>query len=617
MRSKIWLSAALLVVSVGVLPAFGGDDLSRAWTARDAVTTLDFNQDLIRDLGIQIRDVKGGVAASVPGAFAFAAPRPYGLIFTAPHGAIENLVGGQLKHDGGLVLSWNGGSTSLIGFELRPGLEPMTLEIFDARGELVFIADHMHFKLDRSTGALRMFNLDLRLSEGFARKIGEPRHIGLAVAQMAIQTTIEQQIGDDDLFGGCGPAIWPGTAHPEGGTYDADVALTGMTSVSQMARAKFDFSPCDADRSTCYVVVAPSSTLMAAGTADVPWYQKNTGSFPPYNNDQHPYLVWAMFRLKDGAFEMLGQSGVKHAFLTVNSGCGCASGHILWAANGAAGHPATGCADTYGTGTNNSSGSQGLRSKINPFTGIWTNSGDDFTGFDNPRDRRLGVIDADLDQVEARYFFDSWYVVREDINIFNTIGWREIDPSFGGSTWSFGLLTGLTGGPAVDAWVNPAAPGAGNDSDRHKSDSGELTVAVKTTDAGGGNTHFEYAVYNHDFYRKLDSFEVPIPVGASVTNIGFHDIDTNAGNEWTATVLAGRIRFDAPAGNELDWGTLYNFRFDVDTTAIQGQLTLGIANPGTAQNLLVTTLVPNAPAAAIFADGFDSGNVSVWSIASP
>lgn len=617
MRSKVMYSAALFLVSLGTLPALAGEDLSRAWTARDAVTTLDFNTGLLRDLGLQIKDVRGGVAASQPGALAFPAPRPYGLIFTAPAGAIENLVGGQLKHDGGVVLAWDGGSSSLVGFEIRPGKEPMTLDVFDAQGEHVFIADHMHFKLDRETAVLRMFNLDLRLTASFAKRMGEPRFAGLAVAQMAIQTTIEQRIGDNDLLGGCGPAIWPGTPHPNGGVFEADVLFTGLTSMQQMARGKVNFAACDGDPTTCFVVVAPSSTLQAGGTADVPWYQKNTGSFPPYNNDQHPYLIWSIYRLKDGAFEQLATSGVKHAFLTINSGCGCSSGHILWAPNGQPGHPAVGCSDTYGTGTNNSSGSQGLRSKINPFTGIWTNSGDDFTSFDNPRDRRLGVRESDLGQAGATYFFDSWYIVREDINIFNTMAWRQINPTFGGSTWTFNAVTAQAAGPAVDGWVNPSNPGAGNDTDRVVTDSGHLTVAVKTTDAGGGVTHFEYAVYNHDFYRKVKSFEVPIPPGATVTNLGFHDIDDNPSTDWTATVLAGRILFEAPAGNELDWGVLYNFRFDVDATAVQGQLTMGVGTPGSSPNILMQTLVPNAAAAGIYSDGFDSGNTSAWSVATP
>jgi hypothetical protein len=53
----------------------------------------------------------------------------------------------------------------------------------------------------------------------------------------------------------------------------------------------------------------------------VPWYSKFSGSFPPYNNDQHPFLVWNMYRVANGAIQQIGASGMKHAFLTINSNC--------------------------------------------------------------------------------------------------------------------------------------------------------------------------------------------------------------------------------------------------------------------------------------------------------
>ena len=71
------------------------------------------------------------------------------------------------------------------------------------------------------------------------------------------------------------------------------------------------------------VVIAPSATLRNVGTADVPWYPKfHTGvgeTYPqPYDRDQHPFLVWALYRQTGEVFEQLAVSEAKHAFFTVN-----------------------------------------------------------------------------------------------------------------------------------------------------------------------------------------------------------------------------------------------------------------------------------------------------------
>ena len=36
----------------------------------------------------------------------------------------------------------------------------------------------------------------------------------------------------------------------------------------------------------------PIDTSSVLYAADIHWYAKFSGNFPPYNNDQHPYLIW-------------------------------------------------------------------------------------------------------------------------------------------------------------------------------------------------------------------------------------------------------------------------------------------------------------------------------------
>ncbi|MFP8881709.1 MAG: hypothetical protein VCE43_20720, partial [Myxococcota bacterium] len=70
-------------------------------------------------------------------------------------------------------------------------------------------------------------------------------------------------------------------------------------------------------------------------------------------------------------------------------------------------------------------------------------------------------------------------------------------------------------------------------------------------------------------------------------NVEFADVDTNAGNDWPIVLDPGvAITWTAPNGNELDWGTLYNFAFDANV-------------PAAAANLTVTALEAGAPLAAV------------------
>ncbi|MDP1270723.1 hypothetical protein, partial [Klebsiella pneumoniae] len=65
-------------------------------------------------------------------------------------------------------------------------------------------------------------------------------------------------------------------------------------------------------------IVIPTARLQNSGAADVPWYRQFTGTFPPYNNDQHPYLMWNLYQEKDGRFTQIAASALKHAFYTTN-----------------------------------------------------------------------------------------------------------------------------------------------------------------------------------------------------------------------------------------------------------------------------------------------------------
>jgi hypothetical protein len=91
-----------------------------------------------------------------------------------------------------------------------------------------------------------------------------------------------------------------------------------------------------------------------------------------------------------------------------------------------------------------------------------------------------------------------------------------------------------------------------------------MKVAVRATDLGGGQWRYEYALMNLDFDPQVKSFSVPLPAGAVPTAVGFHDVDGNAGTDWTTTVGAA-ITWTAPSvAATQDYSTLFNFRFTVN-----------------------------------------------------
>ena len=72
--------------------------------------------------------------------------------------------------------------------------------------------------------------------------------------------------------------------------------------------------------------------------------------------------------------------------------------------------------------------------------------------------------------------------------------------------------------PAIMAWtgatVNQIEPDPGND--------GIWFMGYKVTNPSAGVWHYEYAVYNQNLDRAIQSFSVPLGLGANISNIGFH-----------------------------------------------------------------------------------------------
>jgi hypothetical protein len=187
---------------------------------------------------------------------------------------------------------------------------------------------------------------------------------------------------------------------------------------------------------------------------------------------------------------------------------------------------------------------------------------DDVRNFPPPADgleRRLHVAEADLQLAGANYYFEAGYLVKDDIDIFNTMGWRKVTP-LGPGFWTFSLDTSLANGPSLDAWVPRGTLTASESAQVHDTGVGELEVASKVVDQGGGLHRYEYALMNFNFDRQLNGFSVPLEPGSTVSQVAFSDATDVASDDWTPTVGATSVSWNAPAGLGADWARCGEWR---------------------------------------------------------
>ena len=212
-------------------------------------------------------------------------------------------------------------------------------------------------------------------------------------------------------------------------------------------------------------------------------------------------------------------------------------------------------------------------------------------GASHPDDfeHRLTVASQDLLTAGARYFIEAWYITPGDIDIFNSMGRREVTPQFNVS-WTFPFDDlGITQGATLDAWVDPAAPPPGAAATVLDTGEGHVEPAAGTAALPSGAYRYDYSLMNFDFDRQLRSFSVPLPAGVELASVGFHDGDDEPGNDWQNTVTATDIVWSTPAGDPargaLDWGTLYSFRFDANAAPTDPTATLGVLEAGSPAQL--------------------------------
>ena len=328
------------------------------------------------------------------------------------------------------------------------------------------------------------------------------------------------------------------------------------------------------------------------------------------DTNAHPTIGQNMFRLKDGRFEQLGQSWLKHGFYALSETL-CEPDCI--ATDGE--HLGVNCSDPYSSDLNGAQRRLGPKFEVRPSRGFHPHpvtmqavEGDEIF-------KRLQVHDADLDpalNVGARYFAEGQYVAEDDAvagNHHDNASYRPIDVTAGGPRNFYdAALAGTTVRmkPAILAWqeADPSVQVIVLDDQA----GGWFYLAARATDLGGGIWHYEYAVQNLDSDRAGRAFSVPVAPGTTITNIAFHDVDYHSGEPYVGTDWAfggtvDSLRWNTddvatdPNANALRWGTLYNFRFDADrppAAAILGVDLFNPGQPGEPDTLLGASIGPDA-----------------------
>jgi hypothetical protein len=371
---------------------------------------------------------------------------------------------------------------------------------------------------------------------------------------------------------------------------------------------------------------AVGTTSCNVGDQPVNWCNDN-GGCGPLTDDQHPVIAQAMYRLKDGRFQQIGMSWLKHGFLSTNStDSSCQTGHP-----GCDSPPegsdqlGVGCTDTYGAGLNGST-PLGRRSEVNATTGVFPYPYSS-PGVGNVVEQHVKVLESDLDgasNVGALYWVEGQYVADNDAtagNAFNNASHRQVQVT-PLSPYNLSFLSAtIREKTALQAWkaqdplveiVNVDIPGAIAE---------RFEVARRVTNPTPGTWHFEYAIRNLNSDRSGQFFAIDFPNGTTFSNLGFKDIEHHSGEpystaDWTSNVnipnavISWQSESFAtnPNANALRWATLFNFWFDADSPGA-GTHRLAFFKPGSPTYVDFSFL--------LFADGFETGTTALWSASIP
>jgi len=356
----------------------------------------------------------------------------------------------------------------------------------------------------------------------------------------------------------------------------------------------------------------------------------------------HPVIGMNLYRINaEGRIEQIGLSWLKHAWAAVQgSGCGqCQSG-------GNSRRLAPGCADTYGESLNADQQWLGPRWEITPEQHKWMdgtswigshfqvngNGGGSDTSSHNGVMHRLRVQMGDLTTAGAQYWIEGFYHILRDYTDpnwndlfefpdrqFNNTTHRQVTVNHGGGiNFTFGNVGSTADGPIIYEWASQT----GGTFDRAAPvDEGVAYVASRAVDLGGGEWRYEYAIYNLNVSRELDSVCVPVG-GATVSDgdmhfpvDGYYIDNSNFVNEspygidpWgfvkdgPNAVFTAAAPFGGLLPNTIRFGTTYTFWFTADAPPASSDRIIELGMGGGDEVLTAAVVAPGVSEQAILTD---------------
>lgn len=574
-------------------------------TVQGGVIDLTFHQPTLDRLGVSIADLSNKTSTATNAPMVFPILPDAALTVELDGRVVQPLLEGELVAAGQLQISVDGMSSALHELRFVPtnGLIAggrLTDALSGSAGG--FVLDRMKIGFDPGSEQLTIHAESVSISRAWAEAVGRPELAGQAIARMTIH--------GDTTWVQSTPSLVP---QPQPGNTPAGLRDDGpdMTFCQLYGLAQFG-------REEDKVGLAVATTSWNVGNEDLMWFSMNDA---PELRELHPFIVMNLFRLKDGQFDQIGQSWIKHGFYALgNTQCGgsCSfeSGHSAgdWLGQN--------CTDTYTSGLNAGQNGLGPRYEIDPWDGTWEYDGShnaQGSHSHNGIDHRIIVSDSDLDPAQnagAQYFVEGYYVMLDDVNVWNSAAWKPTTVTGSpGGTWNF-EMTGSGELPEVgfafDAWgqndegviyteVAQELPVI-----EFVSPDGRCMLAAKATELLDGWWHYDYALYNLDMDRQVGSFKVPLTPGAPIENIGFHASEhqmepLNAidgvpiDNEpWTATLDDDGYIIWSTTTNPLRWGSMHSFRFDAQVPPAEeyGEIEMGLFKPGTPNAVYASTVTP-------------------------
>src|SRR5437867_7367304 len=412
-----------------------------------------------------------------------------------------------------------GASLGQLAVEKMDWDASVDLVVRDSKSGFVFFNVEGHqYDYDANAQLLSITGGRLLVSNEFAESLGRPSDAGAVAGKISIGATMQPvEITQLDEKGDVKSATLPALNQPGVGTVSGpDVIIGELIGLEQSQTGSVGGR----------VGLALGTDACNQGTIDVDWF-----ALP--NND-HPFIPQNVYRMSGGAdntqqFEQIGQSWGKHAFTAASSdscGFGC---------NGVGGsHLGSGCSDAYGASLNGDQFGIGSRAWVNPFTGNFPGStANNHSGHAHDVTSHRILVDVnDLNtslNPGATYFAEAEYIVPHEYswcqshpgqcNMYNNASYKRYTVTGVNQPFSFTSVGAtMRKQPAIMAWtgatVNQVEPDPGND--------GIWFMGYKVTNPSPGIYHYEYALYNQNLDRAIQSFSVPLGPGVNISNIGFH-----------------------------------------------------------------------------------------------